>query len=272
MMNQAPLAVLTRPEGLNGALSSALVLKGWQVLVAPALRIENTALPAGTLLPQPADFDLVIFVSANAVQGYAQQGGRACSWPVTSLAACVGITTAHAVQEAFGHSVEVLHPAAADVQDSESLWEVIRSRKTLPHRVLIVRGQDGRDWLAEQLIAQGVSVQIHTAYCREPATWDHAAHADMMRWAKAGECVVWMMTSPHGIASVVTQAKEASLVDWLGTCGYVVTHPRLALELNKHLGTGDAAGACALQIEVSKGDTLSLVASFEKVRQNLLKN
>lgn len=264
MMSAKPLAILTRPGELNAPLAQALVDAGWNVTISPALQIDHRDLAQGENLPNPADFDLVVFVSGNAVSGYAHQWGGNCVWPASTAAACVGLATAQNVRDAFGPTLKVLHPGAEDIQDSEALWRVITKLDTMPRRVLIIRGQDGRDWLAEQFIAQGVNVQMHVAYCRELATWTPELKLQFSRCAKDNVAAVWLLTSPHGIASVMTQMQQAGLSAWASLCSYVVTHPRL-VEVLRH----SLADTCrATLIETSRGDLDSLVSSFEKVRQN----
>jgi uroporphyrinogen-III synthase len=263
-----PLAVLTRPKGLNETLAHALVQSGWVVRLAPALQINHRVLGAGERAPNPADYDLVVFVSGNAVAGYASQLGDQYVWPESTLAACVGLTTAQGVRDTFGTAIQVLHPAAHDTQDSESLWRVITARGTMPGRVLILRGQDGRDWLADQFQARGISVHLHVAYCRELATWSPDIQTELSVWAQNDRRVVWLLTSPHGVDSVMGHIEWAGATDWASRCSYIVTHPRLVEMVRHHLGM-EGTGAC---IETSRGDLASLVYCFDKIRQNLHQN
>ncbi len=268
-MMTAPLhAVLTRPQGLNEALADALVQAGWDVMLAPALRIEQRVLDEGERVPDPSDYDLIVFVSGNAVAGYASQLAHNYHWPTSTLAACVGLTTAQSVRDNFGDAVHVLHPAASEVQDSESLWRVITARGTIPERVLILRGQDGRDWLADQFLACGVQVQLHVAYCRELATWSSELENQFSVWAQGDIRVVWLLTSPHGIQSLMVQIERAGWSQWASHCRYIVTHPRLVALLRNLLGLNGAG----THIEISRGDLPSLLSCFDKIRQNLHQN
>ncbi len=268
MMPVQPIAVLTRPRGLNEALAHALEQAGWVVAIAPALRIEQRMLDEAEQVPDPANYDLIVFVSGNAVAGYAGQLGNDYVWPASTLAACVGLTTAQSVRDTFGQSVQVLHPDANDVQDSESLWRLMTARGTIPERVLILRGQDGRDWLADQFLACGVQVQLHVAYCRELATWSPDLHNQFLVWAKDEVHVVWLLTSPHGIQSVMGQIEQAGWSDWASRCSYIVTHPRLVEMVRHQLGTLGAG----THIDISRGDLSALVPCFDKIRQNSHQN
>jgi uroporphyrinogen-III synthase len=268
MKQSLPLAVLTRPAGLNETLAQRLEQSGWSVTIAPALQIEQRALHACEHAPNPSDYDLIIFVSANAVAGYASQLSHLYHWPASTRAACVGLTTAQSIRESFGDAIQVLHPAELDTQDSESLWRAITAAAKMPERVLILRGQDGRDWLAEQLMARGVSVQLHVAYCRERATWSAALQKQFSIWAKEDFQPVWLLTSPHGIESVMAQIKESGSLDWAARCRYIVTHARLVEVVRHQLGEL-SANTC---IEISRGDLSSLASSFDKIRQHLHRN
>lgn len=267
-MPAQPLAVLTRPAGLNEVLAQGLEQAGWDITIAPALQIQQRALGARECVPKPADYDLIVFVSSNAVEGYASQLAQQQDWPVSTLAACVGLTTAQSIRENFGRAVQVLHPAEHDTQDSESLWRVMIAGAKMPERVLILRGQDGRDWLAEQFMSRGVTVQLHAAYCRERATWSSALQTQFSMWAKNDIWLVWLLTSPHGIESVMAQLKHFGLMGWASRCSYIVTHPRL-VEMVRHQFSEHGVNT---RIELSRGDLSSLMSSFEKIKLNMLRN
>lgn len=266
MMPEHPQAVLTRPEGMNDGIALALKSAGWGVTIAPALNIESRVLLPGESLPDPDDFDLVVFVSLNAVNGFAEQWSHRCNWPVHTIAACVGLTTAQAVRDAFGSAVRVLHPDAGQNQDSESLWSVICQLPQMPQRVLIVRGQNGRDWLAGQFSLLGIEVQFHVAYCREITTWSSDQLRLFERWALEDEYPVWLLTSPHGIQSVFDQLIQAHLLEWAQQCSFIVTHPRLVDPLRLSL-TDQTGKTC---IKIARADQDDLLSCFEKIRQNHL--
>lgn len=231
-----PIAVLTRPAGRNGALAQHLASAGWQVLLLPALIIEP--LPDTGPPPRPQDFDLVVFVSGNAARLYFDSlaahglllpGG----WPGSTLAATVGQASAQALRASplFGARARLLHPSAdAPAHDSEALWQLL-SAGPLPRRALLVRGTQGRDWLAERLAEAGASVRVHAMYRRRPAGWPAEAQAQLRRWAADSIHPAWLLTSGEGIDAVAAAARAAGVFEWWAQCRFVVTHPRL----EKHL-------------------------------------
>lgn len=240
-----PLAVLTRPSGRNEALAGKLSAAGWQVLALPALVLAPLA-DAGPP-PSPRDFDLVVFVSGNAARLYLEQIDLPDGWPVGTTAATVGIASACALLEHpyFGGGGHVLHPPAdAPSHDSEALWQVL-SRGPLPRRVLLVRGETGRDWLADRLTEAGAQVRRHALYRRQAARWPDAAVRQLRQLAQdpAAPRPVWLLTSTAGIDAVAAAAREAGLFDWWLGSRFVATHPRLSQHL---LAIAQGAGQTAM--------------------------
>jgi len=232
------IAILTRPDGRNDALAVPLRALGWQVLELPALEIQP--LPAqAAQLPLPQHYDLVVFVSGNAARLYLQQlqsvAGQA-SWPTATPAATVGPASARALRElpGFGADATVLcPPPEAPTHDSEALWAVLTARGPLPRRVLLVRGTQGRDWLAEQLENAGAQVLRHAVYRRQPAPWPAAAVPCLRQWAGQGASATWLLTSGEGLAAVQAQVRQHGLQAWWSASRCIVTHPALARRLRQ---------------------------------------
>jgi uroporphyrinogen-III synthase len=231
-------AILTRPAGRNTALVRALGQRGWSVLECPALEIRSVPLLSARVLPLPEAFDLVVFVSRAAVAGYKQQLPVGSVWPRQVKAACMGPVTAGAVQRAFGADLTVLHPEDVDSQDSEALWPLILAQPTLPRSVLILRGQDGREWLSEKLAARGIAVAVQQTYEREVASWPEPLCESLRAQAIAGGQAVWLLTSGHGIDAIVQKVAELKLLPWFEQSAFVLTHERLRPILGKALGRG----------------------------------
>ncbi|SOE49345.1 Uroporphyrinogen-III synthase [plant metagenome] len=228
-MQASRLAVLTRPAGRNEALAERLRAQGWETLALPALRIVPLVPQP---LPRPADYDVVVFVSGNAVRHYfsslAQTPGTPV-WPAATAAAVVGEASAAALRAVprWPAGAVLLQPAEGASQDSEALWEVLRARPA-SRRVLIVRGTEGRDWLAEQLAGQGVQVDICAVYARQPETWSPGALARLHEAARDGQAAHWLITSAESLQAVTRQLEQAGLQAWFAACPGVTVHPRLA--------------------------------------------
>lgn len=229
----APLAILTRPDGRNDTLAARLDAAGWRTHGWPALALAP--MPRQSPLPEPADFDLVVFVSGNAARLFfdAWRAQGASAWPAATAAATVGPASAVALHESglFGTNTTVIHPpAAAPRHDSEALWELLRQRP-MPRRVLIVRGTEGREWLAERLREAGAEVVPCAIYRRVPCEWDDARLALLQEWAAQDRPHTWLLTSGEGIAAVAANIDRAGVRAWWLRGRAVVTHPSLAQTL-----------------------------------------
>jgi uroporphyrinogen-III synthase len=227
------VVVLTRPHGQNAALAARLAHAGRGVLELPALRLTESGLPA----PDPAQFDLVMFVSGNAARMFLQtRYGTDGTWPAGTPAAVVGPSSAAALcgHPAFGPAgMLVQPPASASHFDSEALWAVIDAMPVLPGKVLIVRGGtgiegSGRDWLAGQLRARGAQVTVHQAYRREPQAWSPQQVAALRALAASRVPTAWLLTSKEGVDAVAAQMVRLDLLAWWRQCRLIATHPRIA--------------------------------------------
>jgi len=261
MAHLRPTAILTRPAGRNTALVQALGQASWPILECSALEIQSVPILPARVAPRPEAFDLVVFVSRAAVAGYQRQLPQDFAWPAHVAAACMGPVTAGAVLRTFGAHVRVLHPEGAVSQDSEALWPLILAQQSLPRTVLILRGQDGREWLSEKLLALGVAVTVQQTYQREVASWPEPLCASLRELAAAGEQAVWLLTSGHGIQAIVQKLGDLSLLSWFEQCAFVVTHERLRPVLAKALGC-ELGQLCH---EVASPEDEAIVLCFDQI-------
>lgn len=270
-MTQAQFTgVLTRPSGRNTGLLNALERRGWSMLECPALEIREVF--AGTTpVPSPECFDLVVFVSRAAVTGYHSQLSNAAvsltssdsciEWPIRTRAACMGPVTAGAIRRVFGNQVSIIHPDGAQAQDSESLWPLLLELEQPLEKVLIVRGQDGRDWLSQRLIERNVQVTLHQAYQRQVAQWPQEIHLALLTLAQKNIHPTWLLTSPHGLDAIFNNLQSSGLIDWFGKCPMVLTHERLRPQLSKLLDRPSTQ----LETVMASPEDEVILACFEQI-------
>lgn len=233
------LVVLTRPEGRNEPLAQRLGKLGIESLAMPVLKIDPA--PAIDGLPRPEDYDLIVFVSGNAVSYYFQQlmraGVQPTQWPAHVRVAVVGAATAVAVEQTgLVPARAIVCPHAADAQDSESLWKVLQPQTRTMRKALIVRGQDGREWLGGHLENAGIKVDRHTAYLRCPLDWSPSVLQRLRAAAESGRTVICLLTSSHSVDIFVQNALRHDLLGACAAFRYVVIHPRVAGRLQSSLG------------------------------------
>ncbi len=155
--------LVTRPEHQANHLCELIEAEGGAPVRYPALvikpRPDRAAVRAAV---GPTDrFDLVVFVSANAVRFGADLLESRRDAPI----AAIGQATAAALNTA-GLRVSLM---PAEGADSESLLALPQLAHMTGQRVLIVRGTGGRDLLQEAMSARGAQVHYAEMYTREPA-------------------------------------------------------------------------------------------------------
>jgi uncharacterized protein HemX len=146
--------VVTRPAGQAERLASLLAAAGARPILFPAIEIEK--LPERPL-PRLEELDLVVFVSPTAVQ-CAFERIRGANIPL----AAVGGGTRRAL-EALG-ARRVLAPGTG--ADTEALLKLPELHDVAGQRILIVRGEGGRELLGDTLLARGARIEYLECYRR----------------------------------------------------------------------------------------------------------
>jgi uroporphyrinogen-III synthase len=133
--------------------------------------------------------------------------------------------------------------------DSETLWNTVKHQVKMGDKVLIVRGRsqglndtngaesvkmNGRPWLADQLTAAGVQVDIVISYERRAPVFD-AAEVALSRQACTNQSI-WLLSSSEAVANLRMVAGLDSGLNW-SNARAIATHPRIA-QAAKEAGFG----------------------------------
>jgi uroporphyrinogen-III synthase len=172
-------------------------------------------------------FALAMFVSPNAVARFFACRPAGAVWPSGLLAGSPGPGTSAALLAAGVPPALVVQPDAAAPQfDSEALWERLAAlRAWQGASVLVVRGEGGRDWLAQTLAGQGARVQCVQAYRRVAPTLDSAGQALLAQALAHPAGHLWLFSSSEAIGHLAGLAPPGT--DWRQARA-VVSHPRIA--------------------------------------------
>lgn len=198
-MASKPGVLVTRPEGQGAPLSGRLREDGWPVAELPLISLE-------TIEPLPAsqrqlvlDLDLyqhVIFISANAVRfGMAVFDNY---WPQLPLGVhwyAVGDSTAQAL---LGRGIHAETPGRD--MTSEGLLRLPGLSDLRDQRVLLVKGEGGRNLLAETLTRRGARVDALRCYRRGPPEWSTATLLETLEKHRIG---VLLVSSGEGLANLL---------------------------------------------------------------------
>jgi len=204
---EPPVVVVTRPRAQAPMLVAALERHGLRTHQFPLLDIAPTPNleDLRAALSDPSRYALVVFVSPNAVQQAFAAMPEGFRWPQEVPVAVVGPASAQALAT---HGVappahRVIRPGthADDArQDSEALYAQLDVASLRGREVLIVRGNGGREWLADQLREAGVSVRAVEAYRRSVPVPDAAAW-NALRAVLAGRHA-WTLTSSEAVRNL----------------------------------------------------------------------
>ena len=152
--------LLTRPEGENELLASKLASSGWNVLIRPMLKIEHFV-PETDCLRDLSIFDKIIFISKNSVRhGMPLIKEKTMRDSHNKIWLAIGKGTATELQK---HGVVAEFPNQSDTESLLNLEELKNPRLT---RILIIRGEGGRDLLEKTLIQRGAKVSLCEVYRR----------------------------------------------------------------------------------------------------------
>lgn len=157
--------LVTRPREQAEPLQEAIQAEGGLAIAFPALEIAPPADPhaLSVQIGRLREFDLIVFVSPTSVaQAWPRILARHGDWPHGFGLAAVGQGSARLL-ERFG-AQHVLAPAMG--ADSESLLALPELQHVTGKRVLIFRGEGGREVLAETLRQRGAEVEYAECYRR----------------------------------------------------------------------------------------------------------
>ena len=235
-----PLLLVTRPQPQADEWVQRLTALGFDAAALPLLAIEPTRDPAAVRLAWRglAQHSMVMFVSPNAVAHFMALATPDAAWPGTTLAAGTGPGTRQALLRAGVPEALVVTPPDAPAQfDAEALWQVLAERMDWTARsALIVRGEDGRDWLAQALQRRGAQVHFVEAYRRVAPTLSPASQTllDDALAQPAGH--LWLLSSSEAVAHLAHLAPGS---DW-SLSQALASHERIA-DTARRLGFGRVA-------------------------------
>lgn len=202
----APLAgtrvLVTRPAAQCAGLAAAIEMRGGEAVVMPLVEIAppRDEARARAVLGELDGFDLVIFTSRNAVERGLAMAREAAPALARRTVAALGEASAAALGAAG--VTGVLIPRGGN--DSEALLamaalgeDAMRGR-----RVLVVKGEGGRELLGRTLAARGATVIFAEVYRRRrPA----AAALEPLGAARADALVI---TSAESLDNLLALADE----------------------------------------------------------------
>jgi uroporphyrinogen-III synthase len=215
--------VITRSKEQARHFAKMVEDVGGRAILFPVIEIEETDSPEllAAALGDLARYDLAIFVSTNAVKHVIPRlsGG----FPTKLKVAAIGLSTKRELEGA-GLS-NIIAPVSG--ADSESLLELSEMTEVRGKRIVIFRGNGGRDVLRDTLIKRGAVVEYVECYRRvKPTTSDVSI---LLKAWKQKSVAAIAVTSVEGLRNLVDIVGEIAKEELQKTPMFV-PHERIAKE------------------------------------------
>ncbi len=228
--------LVTRPVRQAAPFAGRLAALGAAPIVFPAIAIlpPDATAPLRAAFAALAGYDAAVFVSANAVEHGLPSPG---TWPQRLPAYAPGPGTAEAL--AAAGIADVRMPTTS--YDSEGLLALPELQAMAGRRVLVLRGEGGRELLAETLRARGATVDCVACYRRACPT----DGTGLIEVFAAGRVAAVTVTSGEGIDNLWALVDAPTRARWRGLPTFA-PHPRIAAHARSlalqviETGSGDA--------------------------------
>ena len=214
--------VVTRPAGQSAHLAETLVELGALPVLFPVLAIEDVA-DVTPLLDTAIcldTYDWAVFVSPNAVEKALAVILAQRRWPANVRAATVGHSSEQALaRRGIGDVV-----APSERFDSEALLAMPEFAGVAGKRVVIFRGEGGRDLFGDTLKARGATVDYVSCYRRTRPALDPAP---LLKLWSEGRLDAMTVTSSEGLRNLWEMVGKLGQ-SWLKKTPTFVPHARIA--------------------------------------------
>lgn len=246
--------VVTRPAGQTAHLAALIRAAGGEPVLFPALEILDAGdlQPVLALIERMDAFDLAIFVSANAVDKALALVQARRAWPAGLRVATVGRGSERAL-ERHGFAAVI---APRERFDSEALLDLPEMKDVAGKRVVIFRGDGGRELLGDTLTARDATVEYAECYRRGRPQADTAPLLAL--WERQ-QLDAFTVTSSEGLANLYDMLGDAGR-QWFRQTPLFAPHKRIAAAA-RSLG----AQAAVLTGPGDEGLVAGLAAFFAKV-------
>ena len=229
--------VITRPAAQAGALAARIAARGREAVVFPLLEIHPLADQAPLLaaLAELEQYALVAFVSPNAIG--AAFAARP-DWPATVPLAVMGEGSRQALAELgiTSATTAITSPQDKHRTDSQTLLAELDLAALKGKKALILRGESGRELLADALRAAGVEVTTVAAYRRLAPLLDQPRRERLLALLAGRH--EWIITSSEALRYLLRMVEQVGGAQGLANLQaqkFIIPHARI-LETAQNAG------------------------------------
>jgi uroporphyrinogen-III synthase len=223
----AGLSILvTRPAQSNAKLAELIQAAGGEAILFPTLEIVGIAdsAPLYAIIDRLEQFDLAVFISPNAVEKGMTLIRSKRELPPAIKIAAIGRGSANALMRQGVSGVLV----ASAGNDSEALLALQELQQVAGWRVVIFRGEGGRETLADELKRRDAEVTYAECYRRrKPESQQESGSAPLQALGESGKIAAITATSTESARNLRDMLGENGWA-WLKRTPLFVLHPRIA--------------------------------------------
>jgi len=203
--------LVTRPVHQANGLCRRIEQLGGRAIPFPVLEIAppKDSGPLESCVASLDNFDIAIFISANAVERALIHILPQRDWPVAVRIAVIGRRSAETL-ESFGLQADLCPPTRFN---SEGLLELDELQEVAGRQILIFRGNGGREYLADTLRERGAEVRYVEAYHRSRPDTDSTSLVDAWRAGKIDVVQVNSVESLENLFAMLDDEGKALLRD-----------------------------------------------------------
>lgn len=227
--------LVTRPQQQARSLCDSITTAGGIAIAFPVVNIELISVGNETSMAI-INQDMIIFISRNAVN-YFMTGLKTLLADDVQLVAVGAGTAATMLQHGLRVDIQAPSPAG-----SESLLAMSELKNVKDKSVLIVRGEGGRELLADTLITRGANIRYIEVYRRSLPSPSMAAVGQ----AKLADCII--ITSIAGLDNLCQLINVEEIVHkWLIVISERIKEYAKKLGFEQCVVVTDASDAALMQ-------------------------
>ena len=196
--------MITRPAHQAGPLAQGIKAAGGEAFLFPTLDIIPTELSQKNKekIQRLNQFDIIIFISPNAVDHGLNLIKSQRELPESILLATIGQGSAKAVYDHLGKQPDIV---PKENFNSEGLLATGAMQNVANKRILIIRGNSGREHLKQTLEQHGALVEYLNVYQRvKPAT----DTSDLEQYLQNNQIAAIVITSAESLKNLLELTPE----------------------------------------------------------------
>ena len=254
--------VITRPRAQAILLAQEITARGGEPVIFPLLEIlplsDNAELQA--TLAQLDRFAMVAFVSPNAIDAAFKY---IVQWPPGVAIGIVGEGSRLALERhgVNAYNAIIFSPPDSAKTDSEGLLEALDLPGLSGRHVLIVRGDGGRELLADSLRAAGVEVLSLSSYRRQAPVMTPAVTTQLQELLTTQND--WIVTSSEALRILMQMVQALENVAQNDANVVKMQHKNLLVPHARIADTAHALGFTSVTLTGSGDERLLDALQFQ---------